>query len=143
MSRVVIRVGSNGWSGYKSGIGSFLLLLAGEEGEQGNALNSHNFEADARNISLGLSLFTETGHQHLVVFSKVVEATVPRDEGSDLLAILLEHDSDTLTDGGVGLFGLNTDLLDNQSLGHAAAHEGIFESRTEQSSIVLLIVPPA
>ena len=85
-------------------IQSFLLLLAGEQSKQGNALDTHHFESDARNISLRFTLLTEAGHQHLVVLSKVVEATVPGDESSDLLSVLFEHDSDSLSDGGVGLF---------------------------------------
>jgi hypothetical protein len=92
---------------------SLLLLLAGEEGEEGDALHTNHLETDARNISLGLALLTESGHEHLVILGEVVEATVPGYEGCDLLAILLEHDSDSLSNGGVGLFGLDTDLLDD------------------------------
>jgi hypothetical protein len=85
-------------------IQSFLLLLSGEESEQGDALYANNFESDARNISLRFTLLTETSHNNLVVFSKIVKATIPRNEGSDLLSILFEHDSNSLSDGGVGLF---------------------------------------
>jgi hypothetical protein len=85
-------------------IQSFLFLLAGEESKERNTLDSHDFESDARNISLGFTLLTETGDEDLVVLSKVVEATVPGDESSDLLSVLFEHDSDSLSDGGVGLF---------------------------------------
>ena len=123
-------------------IQSFLFLLASEEGEEGDTLHADNFESDTRNISLGFTLLTETGDKHLIVFCEVVEAAVPGDEGCDFFSVLFEHDSDSLSDGGVGLFRLYTNFFDDESLGHAAAHEGVLESRTQQSSIVLLIVPP-
>ena len=122
-------------------IRSFLFLLSGEEGDQGDALDCDDLESDTRNISLGLSLLTEASHEDLVVLGHVVEATVPRYEGSNFLAVFLEHDSDSLSDGGVGLFGLHTDFLDDESLGHAAAHEGVFESGAEESSVVFFIIP--
>lgn len=120
---------------------SFLLFLSPEQGHQRNTLHSHHFEPDARNISLGLPLLTKPSHQHLVVLGQVVQAPVPRHEGSHLLPVLFEHDSDSLSDSRVGLLGLDTDFFDNEAFGHAAAHEWIFESRSEQSSVVFLIVP--
>ena len=38
-------------------------------------------------------------------------------ESSDLLAVLDQLDLDTLANGGVGLLGLNTDLLKDDTLG--------------------------
>lgn len=131
------------WVRNMSVIQSFLFLLASEESKEGDTLHSHNFETDTRNISFGFTLLTESSNQHLIVFSEIVKATVPWYESSNLLSILFEHNSNSLSDGRVGLFWLYTDLFDNKTLGHATTHEGILESRTEQSSIVLLIVPPA
>ena len=85
-------------------IQSFLFLLAGEESEEGDTLHANNFESDTRNISLGFALLTETGNKHLIVFGEVVEAAVPGNEGCNFLSVLFEHDSDSLSDGGVGLF---------------------------------------
>ena len=85
-------------------IQSFLFLLASEEGEEGNTLHTHNFESDTRNISFGFTLLTETSHQDLIILGKIVKAAIPRHEGSNFLSILFKHHSDSLSDGGVGLF---------------------------------------
>lgn len=45
-------------------------------------------------------------------------------ESSDLLAVLDELDLDTLADSGVGLLGLNTDLLQDDTLGVGSTTEG-------------------
>jgi hypothetical protein len=69
-----------------------------------------------RNITLSLSSSTESGDQDLVVLVDKVQTTVIGDESGDLLSVLDELDSDTLSDGGVGLLGLNTDLYEMQKV---------------------------
>ena len=120
---------------------SFLFLFSSIEGNERDPLDGNNFESDTRNITFGFTLLTETGNEDLVVFGQVVQTTVPRDKGSDLLTVLVEENSHTLSDGGVGLFGFHTDLLHHDTLGHAAALEGVFKSGTEQSLVVFLVVP--
>jgi len=97
---------------------SFLFFLSGEKSNERDALDSNDFKTDTRNISFGLTLFTESSNNDFIVFRKIVEATVPWDKSSYFLSILLEHDSDSFSDSGVGLFGLYTDFLDDESLGH-------------------------
>ena len=120
---------------------SFLFLLSGEEGDEGDTLDGDDFETDTRDITFGFTLFTETSNEDFVVFSQIVQTSVPWNESCNLLTVLLKHDSDTLSDGGVWLFWLYTDLFDDESLGHTAAHEGVFESWAEKSLIVVFVGP--
>ena len=55
-------------------------------------------------------------HIYLVVFFDEVETTVIGDESCDLLSVLDELNSDTLTDSRVRLLSLNTNFLKNDSL---------------------------
>ena len=86
---------------------SLLLLPEGKETDTGDL---DDLESDTRNITLCLSSSSETGDQDLVVLIGEVETTVVGDESGDLLSVLDELDSDTLSDGRVGLLGLDTDL---------------------------------
>lgn len=53
-------------------------------------------------------------------------------ESGNLLSVLDQLDPDTLANGGVGLLGLNTDLLEDDALGVGGATEwGRLESRSE------------
>lgn len=67
---------------------------------------------------------------------------VVRTESSDLLAVLDQLNTDTLSDSGVGLLGLNTDLLENDSLGVGGTTEGRgLEGGTQGTLLVLKIRP--
>lgn len=65
-----------------------------------------------------------------------------RTESSNLLAVLDQLNSDTLSDSGVGLLGLNTDLLEDDTLGVGRATErrGL-ESGTQGTLLVVKVRP--
>jgi len=65
-----------------------------------------------------------------------------RTESSDLLSVLDELDTNTLSDSGVGLLGLDTDLLKDDALGVGGTTEGRgLESGTESTLLVSKIGP--
>ena len=94
-----------------------LLLLAEEKSPQTDTRDLDDLETNTGDITLGLTGTTETGDEHLIVLIDKVETTVVGDEGGDLLAVLDQLDTDTLSDSRVGLLGLNTDLLEDDTLG--------------------------
>ena len=88
-----------------------LLLLLAEQSEKRGLGHADHLETDSRNITHGVTRTTETGNQHLVVLVHVVQATIARNEGSDLLAVLDQLHTHALTNGGVGLLGLHTAMI--------------------------------
>jgi len=70
---------------------------------------------------------TETGNQDFIVLFNEGEATIVGDEGCDLLTVLDQLDPDALANGRVGLFGLNTNFLEDDSLGMGSSSEGRFQ----------------
>ena len=55
-----------------------------------------------------MALTTESRDQDLVIFLDKVKATIAGNEGADLLAVLDELHTDALSNGRVGLLGLDT-----------------------------------
>merc|ERR1719225_935926 len=118
------------------------LFLAPEQSVEGNIGHLADLESDSGNVSHGVTLATKSRDKNLVVLLDEVEATVVGDEGGDLLAVLDELHSDALTDGRVGLLSLNTNLLEDNSLGVRGSTEGIgLPSCPEMSLLVVLVGP--
>lgn len=108
---------------------SWLLLLLLPESHKTDTRDLDDLESHTRNITLGLALSTESCNQHLIVLIHEVQATVvwycgrwsavaiiimasPRHtECGDLLSVLDELNTNTLSNGRVWLLGLNTDLF--------------------------------
>ena len=88
-----------------------LLLLLAEQSEKRGLGHADHLETDSRNITDGMTRTTETSNQHLIVLIHVVQTTITRHEGSDLLAVLDELHTDALTNGRVRLLGLHTAMI--------------------------------
>lgn len=65
-----------------------------------------------------------------------------RTESSDLLAVLDQLNTNALSDSGVGLLGLNTDLLQDDTLGVRGTTEGRgLEGSTESTALPVKVGP--
>merc|ERR1712027_276370 len=124
------------------GLSPWSLLLAGEEGVEGDVGHLDNLEPDSGDVADGVALPAEPGDQDLVVLLHKVQATVLGHEGGDLLAVLDQLDVDALADGRVGLLGLNADLFENDSLGVRGTAEGVGLPPGAQMGLLVVLVGP-
>ena len=120
-----------------------LLLLVFPEGEKRHTGHLHYLETHSWHISHGVTLSAESGNEHLVVIVEEREAAVLRHEGSDTLVVLLELHAHALSDSGVGLLGLDGDLLDHDSGSVRRATEGTSPPAATLSLVVVVICPAA
>ena len=120
-----------------------LLLLLPEEGRETHTRDLHDLETHTGNITLGLTLTTETFDQYLVVLIHKVETTVEGHEGRHLLTVLDQLNTDTLADSRVGLLSLNTDLLQHDTLGLRRATGGRGLVEVTKSALLEVSVAPA
>lgn len=63
-------------------------------------------------------------------------------ECCDLLAVLDQLNTNALSDGRVGLLGLNTNLLENDTLGVGRATEGRRLESSAQSTLLIVKIRP-
>ena len=87
-----------------------LLLLSTEESKQRGLGHADDLETDSGNISHSVTGTTETSNEHLIVLIDEVQTPIARDEGGDLLSVLDQLHTDALTNGRVGLLGLDSPI---------------------------------
>ena len=116
-------------------------LLLSEERVERHTGNLDDLEANTRDITNGVSLTTETSDENFIVFIGEVQATIARDEGSNLLAVLDELNAHALTDSRVRLLGLDTDLFQDDTLGVRATSERLLPLRTQVRLVEILVGP--
>lgn len=120
---------------------SGFFFLVKEESPERNSFNFDDLESDTWNITLGVALSTEASNYYFVVFVDEVQAAVVGDEGSYLLAVLLEEYTDALSDGGVRLLSFNTHLFNYDTLCHGCSLQRFLVFISLMGLLVLLISP--
>ena len=108
----------------------------GPQGVETIAGNLGDEETDTGQITDGVAGTTETLDEDLVVLVAEGHATVTGNEAGDSLVVFFELDSDTLSNTGVRLLGLDTDLLDDDARSVRATLEGL----SPLSGLVRLLV---
>ena len=83
-----------------------LLLLSTEQSEERSLGDTHHLETDSRNITNSMTRTTESSNQDFIILIHKVQTTITRNEGSDLLSILDQLNTDALTNGRVRLLSL-------------------------------------
>ena len=133
ITRAFIKRG-NLWSGL------FLLFLV--QSKERDTSDLDNLETDTRNITNSTTLTTETGNQDFIVFINVVQTTIVGDESSDLLTVLDQLNTDTLTNSRVRLLGFDTNLFKNDTLGVGRTTKGRRTESGSKSSLFVLFISP-
>ena len=87
-----------------------LLLLSTEQSEERGLGNAHHFETDSWNITNSVTRTTESSNQNLIVLIHKVQTTITRNEGSDLLSVLDQLNTDALTNSRVGLLSFHSTI---------------------------------
>ena len=101
-----------------------------------NELKTHTWQ-----ITDGVTGTTETSNEYLIILITEAHSTILWHVGSNSLVVLLELDSHALTHGRVGLLGLDTDFVDDDSSSVRATSERLLPSSDLVSCLVLLIGP--
>ena len=116
-------------------------FLAAVEGDKADTGDLDDLEADTGEVADGVAGAAGAGNKDLVILVDKVEAAVTRDEARDLLAVLDELHAHALADGGVGLLGLDADLLEHDALCVRRATEGLLPLRAQIPLLEVHIVP--
>jgi hypothetical protein len=119
-----------------------LLLLTLEESKKRGTSNLDNLEAATWDITNGVTGTTETSNEHLVIFIDEVQTTIIRHEACDLLTVLDELHTASLTNSGVRLFGLNSELLHDNTLSMGCSLERVMLPHGTGVSLLVVLVSP-
>jgi len=79
----------------------------------------------------------------IVVLIAVIQATVARAESSDLLAVLDELHAHAFTNGGVRLFGFDTNLFNHDSFHVGRSPKRVTFDGFSQMCLVVVLVSPS
>ena len=90
-----------------------------------------------------MSFPSESCDEHLIIFLDKVQRAVSWAECDNLFAVLDELDSNALSDSRVGLFGFDTDLLEDDAFRVRASSEGVGLQRSAEVALLVSLVGPS
>ena len=94
---------------------SWLLDLSEPKGQKTATSGLNNLKSDTRKITFGMTRSTETGNEHFVILINETHATISWHVGSDLLVVLSQLNSNTLSNSRVWLLGFDSYLFDDDT----------------------------
>ena len=118
-----------------------LFLLLEPQSVERHTGNLDDLESDSWQITHGVTGTTESSNENLVVLVDEGHTTVTRNEASNSFVVLLELNSHALSHGGVGLLGLDSDLLNDDTGGVRSALEGLSPLGDLMSFVEIVIGP--
>ena len=120
----------------------WLILLSHPEGTETTSSDFNDLESYTGQITFSVSRSTETGNKDLIVLIDEGHTTISWDVGGDSLVVLLKLDSNALSNSGVRLLSLNSNLLDDNTGGVGSINEWFLPLRSRVSFFVTEIGPP-
>uniref|UniRef100_A0A8B9F2H5 Uncharacterized protein n=1 Tax=Amazona collaria TaxID=241587 RepID=A0A8B9F2H5_9PSIT len=79
-----------------------------------------NLEGNSRNVTNSMTLPAKISNQNFIVLLEEVQAPISGSKSSYFFAVLDQLDSNTVSDGRVGLFSFYTNFLQDNPVGHCA-----------------------
>ena len=119
----------------------WLVLLVEPKCKEGGVGDLADLESHTWKITDGVSGTSVSSNENLVVIIDETHATVLWHVGSNFLVVLLQLHSHALTHGGVGLLGLDTDLLDDDTGSVRSASEWLLPLSSLVSFLICFIGP--
>ena len=124
----------------KSSVDWFFFFLH-PESKKTTSSNFDNLKSNSRNISLSVSLSSETSDKDFVIFINKTHATVSWNVCGDFFVVFLELDSDTLSDCRVGLLSFDCYLFNNNTCCVGCFFEWLVPLRSRVLLLIVIISP--
>jgi hypothetical protein len=111
------------------GLGTLLFLLSEPQGLEGEPSYLDHLKSHTGKVTDGSARPPHPSNQTTVVIVNQFQGTIPRNEGDYDFVVLLELDTNCLTNSGVWLLGFDGDLANDDTGGHGDAFKRGFVDR--------------
>ena len=124
----------------KRSVDWFFLFLH-PKSEETATCNFDNLESDSRNISLSVTLSTETSYENFIIFINKTHATVSWNVCSNFFIVFLELYSYTLSNCRVGLLSFDGNLFNHDTSSMGCFFEWFIPLRSRILFLIVIVSP--